>query len=234
MPIYELPKENVFPDAKLASTEGLLAFGGDLSPERLEAAYRSGIFPWYDETSPDLMWWSPDPRMVLFADQFKLSKSLKKRITRAEFEVKVDTAFEQVIQACSEAPRYGQDGTWLTDEMQEAYIQMHKLGLAHCVECWQDGVLVGGLYGLSLGRMFFGESMFHHVTDASKVAFYYLNEISKSLKFSFIDCQMHTSHLESLGAEEISRMSYLDYVKENNKLKTHVGPWTTVLEEQMK
>lgn len=229
MPIYELPEEDVFPDANLASAEGLLAFGGDLSPDRLVAAYRSGIFPWYDETSPDIMWWSPDPRMVLFPDQFRLSKSLKKRINRAEFEVKVDTAFEQVIQACSEAPRHGQDGTWLTDEMQDAYVEMHRLGMAHSVECWQGGLLVGGLYGLSLGRMFFGESMFHHVTDASKVAFYHLNEISKTLDFSFIDCQMHTSHLESLGAEEISRASYLEYVGKNNHLESHTGCWTDLL-----
>jgi leucyl/phenylalanyl-tRNA--protein transferase len=226
MPIYKLPEDYLFPDPELATASGLLAFGGDLSPGRLEAAYRAGIFPWYDESSPDIMWWSPSPRMVLYPDNFKLSKSLRRRIKRQEFELRIDTAFEQVIEECSRVPRNDQEGTWLTEEMKAAYVTMHHQGLAHSVECWQEGQLVGGLYGLSLGRLFFGESMFHLVSDASKVAFYHLSELSKNLDFSFIDCQMHTDHLESLGAEEMARSTYLQQVASNNKEKTNVGKWT--------
>jgi len=226
MPIYQLPDDVIFPNPELANTNGLLAVGGDLSPERLVAAYRTGIFPWFSDDSPDIMWWSPDPRMVLYPDKFKLSKSLRRRITREEFDVRIDTAFEQVIVECSRVPRDGQNGTWLTAEMQEAYVKIHKLGLAHSVECWQEGRLVGGLYGLSLGRLFFGESMFHLVSDASKVAFYALAQVAKKLNFSFIDCQMHTDHLESLGAEEMSRSTYLEHVFSNNDLETQQGQWT--------
>ena len=226
MPIYELPKEPIFPDPELSTDSGLLAVGGDLSPERLEAAYRSGIFPWYDETSLNIMWWSPSPRMVLYPDNFKLSKSLRRRIKRQEFDLRIDTAFDQVIEECSRVPRDDQDGTWLTEEMKAAYVTMHHQGLAHSVECWQEGQLVGGLYGLSLGRLFFGESMFHLVSDASKVAFYHLSELSKKLEFNFIDCQMHTDHLESLGAEEMARSTYLQHVASNNSEKTIVGKWT--------
>ena len=226
MPIYQLPDDVIFPNPELANTNGLLAVGGDLSPERLVTAYRTGIFPWFSDDSPDIMWWSPDPRMVLYPDKFKLSKSLRRRITREEFDVRIDTAFEQVIVECSRVPRDGQNGTWLTAEMQEAYVKIHKLGLAHSVECWQEGRLVGGLYGLSLGRLFFGESMFHLVSDASKVAFYALAQVAKKLNFSFIDCQMHTDHLESLGAEEMSRSTYLEHVFSNNDLETQQGQWT--------
>ena len=229
MPIFELPTEPVFPNPELAVESGLLAVGGDLSSERLEAAYRSGVFPWYDELSPDIMWWSPDPRMVLFPDRFKLSKSLRKRIIRQDFELRIDTAFEQVILECSRVPREDQDGTWLTDEMREAYVSLHHKGFAHSVECWQDGRLVGGLYGLSLGRLFFGESMFHLVSDASKVAFYHLSELAIKFGFTFVDCQMHTDHLASLGAEEMSRHEYLHYVKVNNTEETRIGKWTKTI-----
>lgn len=226
MPIYELSQELLFPDPRKASDEGLLAYGGDLSPNRLVSAYSLGIFPWYDEASPDIMWWSPNPRMVLYPDRFRLSKSLRRRITRREFEIRLDSAFDQVIDACGKIPREDQGGTWITEEMQEAYTRLHQLGIAHSVECWQDDRLVGGLYGLSLGKMFFGESMFHLVTDASKVAFYYLSELSKKLNFSMIDCQMHTSHLESMGAEEISRDSYLDLIDLNPIEETKQYNWS--------
>lgn len=226
MPIYKLTDELVFPDPREASDEGLLAYGGDLSPKRLVAAYSLGVFPWYDEYSQDIMWWSPNPRMVLYPDKFRLTKSLRRRIKRQEFEIRYDSAFDQVIEACSKAPREGQDGTWITEEMQDAYINLHKLGIAHSVECWQDDRLVGGLYGISLGQMFFGESMFHRVSDASKVAFYYLSELAKDLEFSIIDCQMHTDHLESMGAEEISRESYLQLVDNNPVDKTKRGAWS--------
>lgn len=226
MPVYALTEELIFPDPREASDEGLLAYGGDLSPDRIVSAYCLGIFPWYDPASPDIMWWSPNPRMVLYPDKFRMTKSLKKRITRQEFEIRIDSAFEQVIDKCGKVPRIGQDGTWITEEMQDAYIHLHKLGIAHSVECWQNDKLVGGLYGISLGQMFFGESMFHLVSDASKVAFYHLSELSKTLGFSIIDCQMHTDHLESMGAEEISRESYLQVVEDNPVDKTQRGSWS--------
>lgn len=230
MPVYALTEELTFPDPRDASDEGLLAYGGDLSPDRLVSAYCLGIFPWYDPTSPDIMWWSPNPRMVLYPEKFRMTKSLRKRIRRKEFEIRIDSAFEQVIEACGNVPREGQDGTWITGEMLTAYIKMHKLGIAHSIECWQEDKLVGGLYGLSLGQMFFGESMFHLVSDASKVAFYHLSELSKSLDFSIIDCQMHTDHLESMGAEEISRDSYLKLVDDNPIDKTKKGSWSDYIE----
>ncbi len=230
MPIYELPSEPIFPDPNLADKNGLLAYGGDLSPRRLVVAYQSGFFPWFEEGSPDILWWTPDPRMVLFPDKFKLSKSLRQKIRRQTFEIRVDSAFEQVIKACRAVPRPGQDGTWITDEIELAYTRLHRLGIAHSVECWQDGQLVGGLYGLSLGKIFFGESMFHKVSDASKVAFYYLSYFCKQLEFSFIDCQMHTDHLQRLGAEEMPRSAYLKSIYVNNELETMKGSWEELVE----
>ena len=226
MPIYELSSAPVFPDPRNASKDGLLAYGGDLSPRRLVAAYQQGIFPWYDERSPDLLWWSPDPRLILYPDKFKVSKSLRQKLNRNTFDVKVDTAFAEVMDACSKAPREGQDGTWITAEMKSAYGHLHRLGIAHSVECWQDNVLVGGLYGLCLGNVFFGESMFHKVTDASKVAFYSLAQIAKKMELGFIDCQMPTDHLLSLGAEVMSRSDYLDLLAISNQSETKQGIWT--------
>lgn len=234
MPIFELPDEPLFPDPRQAEADGLLAIGGDLSAERLVASYFHGIFPWFNEDSEHIMWWSPTPRLVLYPSKFKLSKSLRQKIRRKTFEIRLDTAFEEVIRACGNAPRDEQDGTWITEKMITAYINLHELGLAHSVECWQDDKLVGGLYGISLGRSFFGESMFHAVSDASKVAFYSLSQLALKLDFHFIDCQMKTDHLVSLGAEEISRDSFLTQLAESNKDKTLQNSWqkyTPLLQE---
>ncbi len=197
-----------FPDVELALVEpdGLLAVGGDLEPERLLYAYRNGIFPWYGPDQP-ILWWSPDPRLVLFPGQLHISRSLARTLRRRHFTVTLDTAFEQVIRECA-APRAGQAGTWITPEMQAAYIRMHKLGHAHSVECWQQGRLVGGLYGVAMGRVFFGESMFTRVADASKVGFVTLVRQLQRRNYRLIDCQVHTGHLESLGAIMLPRREF--------------------------
>jgi leucyl/phenylalanyl-tRNA--protein transferase len=195
-------------DRALREPNGLLAAGADLSPERLLTAYRRGIFPWFGPEDP-ILWWSPDPRMVLFPDEFKVSRSLAKRLRRGDYEVRFDTAFEAVMRACAE-PRAGQHGTWIIEEMVQAYVRLHELGYAHSVESWQDGRLVGGLYGMALGRMFFGESMFSRATDASKVALARLVERLRALEFGLIDCQMETEHLASLGARPIARSEFLN------------------------
>ena len=196
-----------FPPARLASPEGLLAIGGDLRTERLLEAYRHGIFPWYSTGQP-ILWWCPDPRMVLFPAELKLSRSLRKTMRAARYRVTLDSRFREVMQACA-APRPGQDGTWITSEMIEAYAQLHALGYAHSVEAWRDNELVGGLYGVALGAMFFGESMFARATDASKVAFVHLVHQLQAWGFTLIDCQVTTAHLASLGAKEISRVDFL-------------------------
>lgn len=197
-----------FPDVEhaLVEPDGLLAVGGDLEPERLLYAYRNGIFPWYGPDQP-ILWWSPDPRLVLFPGQLHISRSLARTLRRRHFTVTLDTAFEQVISECA-APRPGQAGTWITPEMQAAYIRMHKLGHAHSVECWQQGRLVGGLYGLAMGRVFFGESMFTRVADASKVGFVTLVHQLQRRDYRLIDCQVHTGHLESLGAIMLPRREF--------------------------
>lgn len=224
MPVYQLPDEPFFPNPEEASDEGLLAVGGDLSPQRLVAAYANGIFPWYNQDDP-IMWWSPNPRMVLFPDKFKVAKSLRQTIKKQKFEFRIDTAFSEVIESCKTIPRKDEDGTWITEEMKQAYIYLHKLGLAHSFESWQNDRLVGGLYGISLGRTFFGESMFSKVSDASKIAFYNLCQFSIRHKLQFIDCQIPNSHLFSLGAEEISRSDFLNLLGEALKEKTMQGPW---------
>lgn len=195
-----------FPNPLNASEEGIVAYGGDLSPSRLMLAYRSGIFPWYSVNDP-ILWWSPDPRLILELDDFKLSRSLRKKIPH--FEIRFDSAFSQVIHECSSAPRHGQNGTWIVPEMIEAYETLHSLGHAHSVEAYQNGILVGGLYGVSVGGVFCGESMFAKVSDASKVALCVLVEHLKAWKFDFIDCQVPTNHLKSLGAKEVSREFFL-------------------------
>ncbi|HEC30344.1 MAG TPA: leucyl/phenylalanyl-tRNA--protein transferase [Gammaproteobacteria bacterium] len=199
-----------FPDVNLALREpdGLLAIGGDLSQERILSAYRSGIFPWYSEGQP-LLWWSPDPRPVLFPEKLKISRSLRKTINRNPFKITLNEAFESVINACSSVRREGQDGTWITDSMIHSYSNLHQSGYAHSVEAWQDNKLVGGLYGIAIGEVFFGESMFSLVTDASKVAFVYFIEHLTQKGFRLIDCQVYTSHLESLGAEQIPRKRFI-------------------------
>ncbi len=198
-----------FPPVEKALTEpnGLLAVGGDLSPTRLLAAYRHGIFPWYNLGEP-VLWWSPDPRLVLFPDKLKVARSLRKTLQRREFRVTFDQAFTQVIDACA-APRKQSEGTWITPEMKAAYSRLHALGYAHSVESWYQERLVGGLYGVTIGRVFFGESMFHRRTDASKVAFVTLVEWLRRWQYGLIDCQVRTNHLISLGAEEIPRRQFI-------------------------
>ena len=199
-------------ETALAEPNGLLAVGGDLSHERLLSAYREGIFPWFSAGDP-ILWWSPNPRMVLFPNEFMVSHSLRKILRKGAFEVKFDTAFEQVMRACA-APRKGQAGTWILEEMITAYCELHAKGYAHSVETWIDGELVGGLYGMALGRMFYGESMFSRRTDASKIAIAYLCNRLERLNFGMIDCQMYTPHLASLGAREIPRQEFILYMKE--------------------
>jgi len=190
---------------------GLLAAGGELTPKRLTEAYSHGVFPWYSAGQP-VLWWSPDPRMVLLVDEFRLSRSLRKTVKRfaadPRCELRIDSAFRRVIGACASAPREGQDGTWIVPEMIEAYCAWHALGAAHSVETWIDGELVGGLYGVSLGRMFFGESMFARRTDASKIAFAALVCLCREHRIPMIDCQQHTGHLASMGARELGRTDF--------------------------
>ena len=193
-------------DKALIEPNGLLAAGGDLSPERLLAAYRQGVFPWFNEDDP-ILWWSPDPRMVLFPAELKVSRSLNKTLRKGGHDIRSDSAFTQVMQACAE-PRKGQPGTWIHPEMIAAYVVLHELGFAHSVELWKDEQLVGGLYGIAIGKMFFGESMFSRETDASKIAFVHLVRQLESWGFGMIDCQMKTAHLASLGAREIPRKEF--------------------------
>lgn len=207
---YLLDKADVaFPDPSLALAEpdGLLAIGGDLSPGRLLTAYRFGIFPWYSDGQP-ILWWSPNPRCILTPDRLHLSRSLKKRLRRNDMTVTFDQAFVEVIRACAQ-PREDQPGTWITPAMQQAYIRLHQLGYAHSIEAWQEGELVGGLYGIALDRAFFGESMFSRRTDASKVAFVRLVQQLSDWGFELIDCQVSSTHLHSLGAYNISREDFL-------------------------
>lgn len=210
-------------DRALAEPNGLLAAGGALDPDWLLAAYRRGIFPWYCAGEP-ILWWSPDPRLVLQPSRMKIRRSLRRTLTRGRFEVRFDTAFDAVVAACAK-PRTASGGTWITPEMRSAYVRMHELGHAHSVEAWRDGRLVGGLYGLALGRAFFGESMFSLETDASKVALAYLTRYLESRNFDVIDCQMTTSHLLSLGAEEISRAEFCARVARAAREGAPPGRW---------
>ena len=193
----------------LSEPNGLIAIGGDLSLPRLLNAYQHGIFPWFSEGEP-ILWWSPNPRMVLFPDALKISNSLKKTLKNKPFDVRFNTAFRQVISACSHTPRPGQPGTWITQDIIEAYCTLHNAGYAISAECWQNNTLVGGCYGVKIGKMFYGESMFHLVTDASKVAFVHLVQKLKSEGVGLIDCQMKTAHLARFGAKEISRDDFID------------------------
>ncbi len=197
-----------FPPVENALSEpnGLLAVGGDLSPQRLLEAYSRGIFPWFNEDDP-ILWWSPDPRMVLFPNELKISRSLRKTLKKDHYQIRTDCSFSQVMHACA-APRKGQAGTWIHPKMVTAYTILHEMGLAHSVETWMDGVLVGGLYGVSLGKVFFGESMFSLVPDASKIALVHLAKQLQYWEYGLIDCQVKTGHLASLGAREISRVEF--------------------------
>jgi leucyl/phenylalanyl-tRNA--protein transferase len=224
MPIFLLSDSLRFPPPHLASKEGLLAMGGDLTRERLLSAYRKGIFPWYSEGEP-LLWWSPDPRLVLYPKELKISHSLKKTIRRQKFSLTIDTAFMAVIKACARVHLKDQKGTWITDDMIHAYCDLHKAGYAHSVEAWYDGDLAGGLYGISLGRCFYGESMFTRVSDASKVAFVKLVEVLIDQSCHIIDCQVKTDHLIRFGAREIPRKRFLQQLEKSLKHPTIRGKW---------
>ena len=224
MPIFRLLDDLVFPPPDYADPSGLIAVGGDLSSERLLEGYRVGIFPWYSEDQP-ILWWSPDPRFVLELDQFKISRSLSKTLRRRIFHVTFDRVFEDVIAACATVSREDQSGTWITPEMKEAYIKLHGLGYAHSVEAWFEGNLAGGLYGVSLGKAFFGESMFHRKTDASKVALAVLVEKLRRWNFHFIDAQQATEHMSSLGAKEISRRIFVKKLRSALRHSTKRGKW---------
>jgi len=207
--MFLINKELVFPPVDQADEEGLLAIGGDLSPERLLLAYKSGIFPWYNEDEP-ICWWSPDPRFVLYPDKLKVSNSMQTVLNNGTFRFTINRAFEEVIKNCKSVTRKEQDGTWISPEMQDAYIQLHKLGHAHSAEAWQNGELVGGLYGIRLGKIFFGESMFSKSSNASKFAFInYVKQLQKE-GVELIDCQIYTNHLKSLGASMINRIDFID------------------------
>lgn len=208
MALFRLGPDPIFPPPHLAEPEGLLAIGGDLSTERLIAAYRAGIFPWFEPGGP-ILWWSPDPRLVLFPGELRVSRRLARTVRSGRFEVRFDSAFDRVVRACAETPRGHEDGTWITPEMQDAYGRLHRLGLARSVEAWRGGELVGGVYGVLAGRCFCGESMFHAETDASKVALAALVGRLADEGFEMLDCQVRSEHLMSLGAREIPRDEYL-------------------------
>lgn len=224
MTIYRLFEEPVFPDPEEADPDGLLAVGGDLSPQRLLTAYSNGIFPWYAEDSP-ILWWSTNPRLVLIPAEFHLPRSLGRVLRRGTFSFTMDTDFSGVIAGCARSPRPGQEGTWIVDEMVEAYTLLHRLGYAHSVETWQDGELVGGLYGISLGAAFFGESMFYAVPNASKAAFATLVAQLKTWGFTLIDCQQTTHHLLRFGAREMQRFRFLAALREAMDAPTCEGRW---------
>jgi len=214
MTVFLLPDEPVFPPAEEAEPDGLIAIGGDLSPARLLNAYAQGIFPWFDNGS-DIYWYSPDPRMILFPDRFKAPKSLIRTVQKNIFEIRFDTSFYEVIRACADTARPDQEGTWISDRFIEAYSTLYDMGIGHSVEVYLNDSLAGGLSGISLGEVFFGESMFHTVNDASKVAFYALGERSKQWRIRLIDCQISSKHLANLGAIEVPRAEYLLLLKES-------------------
>ncbi len=211
MPLAVLDNKIWFPTVDDALADGLLAMGGDLSTERLLAAYRKGIFPWFDGTVP--LWWAPNPRFIIFPDELKVSKSMKVLLRKKHFVFTINKAFAEVIHHCKETKREGQQGTWITDDVERAYIELHKLGYAHSAEAWFEGKLVGGLYGIRMGKVFFGESMFSHHSNASKFAFiHYVQQLVKQ-GVQLIDCQVYTEHLESLGAKMIMRQQFMQLLQ---------------------
>ena len=216
--------EIIFPSAENAPKDLPLAWGGDLNPDTLISAYSQGIFPWYSENDP-ILWWSPDPRLILYLNDLRVRKSLKRVIKSNKFEIKFDTNFKKIVKECSKIPRKTEDGTWIQEEIIEAYSELYELGYAHSVESYLNGELVGGLYGVSLGKAFFGESMFAKVSDASKVTFVALVQKLREWEFDFIDCQVPTEHLKSLGAVEISRDRFLKELKISLNKKFHIGKW---------
>jgi leucyl/phenylalanyl-tRNA--protein transferase len=225
MPVFQLSRRLAFPSPYLADEDGLLAVGGDLREQRLLLAYSQGIFPWYVEGYP-ILWWSPDPRLVLFPHELHVSRSLGQVIRKGIYKVTIDTAFEEVIRHCASAPRKGEKGTWITKEMQKAYVRLHRSGHAHSVESWYEGQLAGGLYGVALGGIFFGESMFTRKSDASKVAFVKFAETLRLWDFSVIDCQMRTGHLMRLGAREIPRAEFMRLLSDALRLPARRGRWS--------
>jgi len=224
MPVFELTEKIAFPPPRFAQKEGLLAMGGDLSENRLLLAYKMGIFPWYSHDDP-ILWWSPNPRMVLYPDELQVSQSLKKVIKKHQFHITMDTAFAEVIRSCAGVRLEQDEGTWLTEEMIDAYCNLHRLGFAHSVEAWHEGKLAGGLYGVSLGKAFFGESMFTRVSNASKAAFVTFVEYLKTQAFHLIDCQVKTAHLNRFGAREIPRSLFLEQLEKAIQYPTTVGKW---------
>jgi leucyl/phenylalanyl-tRNA--protein transferase len=225
VPIHRLPRAIAFPDPSLAEPDGLLAVGGDLSPARLVAAYALGIFPWYHDGTP-ILWWSPDPRLVLFPGELHVPRSLARTLRRGPYRITADRAFQEVIRGCAEVTRPGQDGTWITDEMVEAYVRLHRLGLAHSFEAWEGEALVGGLYGVALGAAFFGESMFARGPDASKAAFVTAVRWLGERGVQLVDCQQTTEHLLRFGAREIPRLEFQRRLAQALERPTLRGPWS--------
>jgi len=225
MPVFLLSEKIAFPPPHLALKEGLLAIGGDLSQQRLLLAYSMGIFPWFSENDP-IMWWSPDPRLVLYPDDIKISRTLKKILKKEMFTITFDTAFERVINACAQIRIEKNEGTWIVQEMVDAYCRLHEAGFAHSVEAWHRGQLAGGLYGLSLGKSFFGESMFTRISNASSVALVRLVEYLKARSFDMLDCQISTAHMIRFGAREIPRSIFLKQLKKSLAVSTQKGKWS--------
>ncbi|MEJ1221182.1 leucyl/phenylalanyl-tRNA--protein transferase [Sediminicola sp. 1XM1-17] len=214
-PLFFVTERLEFPPVEYTNEEGLLAVGGDLSPERLLLAYQSGIFPWFNEDSL-ILWWSPDPRMVLFPNKIKISKSMRKVLDSGQFRLTKNTRFDDVIDLCAQSPRKDQHGTWITQSMKKAYKRLHEIGMAKSYEVWEGSELVGGLYGIDLGHVFCGESMFSKVSNASKFAFIKLAQDLEKKNYKLIDCQVYTPHLESLGAEEMPRENFIKILNEKN------------------
>lgn len=227
--MYWLDENEIsFPHPTYANEDGVLALGGDLSPKRLLFAYENGIFPWYNEGEP-IVWWSPNPRFILYPKDLKVSKSMRPYFNQGKFKVTYDTVFEEVMISCQQSARKGQFGTWITDDMVSAYLELHRLGFAHSVEVWENGNLVGGLYGVSLGKCFFGESMFQTKSNASKFGFITMVRKLTSFGFTLIDAQTPTKHLTSLGAKNLPREEFLDLLKKNKEEKTLIGNWNEIL-----
>jgi len=226
MPLFRLSKILEFPPVWLARSDGLLCIGGDLSPERLLLAYENGIFPWFSKDEP-ILWWSPDPRLILIPKNIKVSKSLNKKIKKNMFSITINKAFEETIRSCAKPRKNVQEGTWLVDEMVASYIKLHSLGYAHSIETWRKDKLVGGLYGVCLGKSFFGESMFSFESDASKIALVALSNHLKKYDFDLIDCQVTTNHLLSMGAMEITRNAFLDIILKSVKKKGMINIWNS-------
>lgn len=225
MTVYYLPEDRIaFPDPDEAEPDGLLALGGDLAPRRLIAAYARGIFPWYNEDTP-ILWWTPDPRLVLFPDDLHVPRSLRRVLNSGCFEIRTDTCFERVVRCCAQTPRPQGPGTWILEEVVKAYAELHRMGVAHSMEAWQDGQLVGGLYGVALGRVFFGESMFFRESNASKAVFVTLVRYLETRGYHMIDCQQTTLHMQRFGAREISRREFNRRLRIALEEPTDVGRW---------